>query len=98
MDNKRKAESEHLKNTEQEVPWMRPEGNKRKTVEQEEESLLNKNVYLKTLEMAEAKKESEETQEILKLAEVEVSEEDVDWRMERRSTNRRKRRTCCCAW
>ena len=44
---------------------MRTEGNKRKTVEEERESMLRKTVqYLKTLARAEAKKESEETQDV----------------------------------
>ena len=48
---------------------MRMEGNKRKTVEEEKESMLRKTVkYLKTLERTEAKKEAEETQEVVELA------------------------------
>ena len=54
--------------------WMRTEGNERKTVEEEEES--------KTLERTEAKKESEETLEGVELAEVEVNDEEVEWRTE----------------
>ena len=62
---------------------MRPEGNKRKTVEEEEESMLRKTLkYLKTLERGEAKKEYDETQEVVELAEVEVHEEDVECRTE----------------
>ena len=38
--------------------------------------------YLRPLERAEAKKESEETQKVVKLAEVEVNEEEVDCRTE----------------
>ena len=42
--------------------------------------MLRKTVqYLKTLERAEAKKESEETQQVVELAEVEVNEEEVEW-------------------
>ena len=61
--------------------WMRTEGNKRKTVEEEEDSILRKTVkFLKTLERTEAKKESEERLEVVELAEVEVNEEEVEWR------------------
>ena len=49
---------------------MWTEENKRKTVEEEEESMLRKTVkYLNTLERTEANKESEET-----LGEVELAE------------------------
>ena len=62
---------------------MRMEGNKRKTAEEEEESMLRKTVkYVKTLERTEAKKESEETLEVVDLAGVEVNEEEVEWTTE----------------
>ena len=52
-------------------------------IEKEEESTSTKTVkYVKTLERAEAKKGSEETQEVVELAQVEVNEEDVEWRTE----------------
>ena len=58
---------------------MRTEGNKRKTVEEVEESMLRKTVtYLKMLEGTEAKKESEDT---LQVAE-ENEEEEVSWKTE----------------
>ena len=51
------------------------EGNKRKTVEEEEESMSRQTAkYLKTLEKAEAKKESGKTHEIVEVAEAEVNE------------------------
>ena len=57
---------------------MRTEGKKRKAIEEEEESLLKKAVkYLQTLERAEAKKESEETQEVVELAEAWKSQGDT---------------------
>ena len=57
---------------------MRTEGNKRKTVEEVEESMLRKTVtYLKMLEGTEAKKESEDTLEV-----AEENEEEVGWRTE----------------
>ena len=56
---------------------MMSAGNKRKRVEEEEDSMLRKTEYLKTSEKAEAK-ESEGTQEIVQLAEV----EEVERRME----------------
>ena len=62
---------------------MWTEENKRKTVEEEEESMLRKTVkYLNTLERTEANKESEETLGEVELAEVEVNEEEVEWRTE----------------
>ena len=78
---KRKADGEHLEDAEREDgQWMRTEGNKRKTVEEQEESMLRKTVmYLKTLERAEAKKDSEETQEVVELGDVEVNEEEVQF-------------------
>ena len=81
VDKKRKADGEHPEDPEREDGnWMRTEGNKRKTVEEEEESMLRNTLkYLKTSERAEAKKESEERQEVLELPEVEVNEE---WRAE----------------
>ena len=80
MDNKRKADGEHAEDPEgEDRKWMRTEGDERKTVKEEEESLLRKAVkYLKTLERAEAKKESEERQEVVELAEVDVNEEEVE--------------------
>ena len=61
---------------------MSTEGNKRKTVEEEEESMLRNTVkYLKTLVRTEAKKESEKKLERVELTEVEVNEE-VEWRSE----------------
>ena len=61
---------------------MRTEGNKQKTVDEEEESMLLKTVkYLKTSERAEAKKGSEETQELVEWAEVDVNQEEVEWRI-----------------
>ena len=59
------------------------ENEARKGVCEEEESMLWKIVkYLKTLERAEAKKGSEESQEVVEL-EVEVKEEEeVEWRSE----------------
>ena len=70
VDNKRKAEGEHLEDSERE--W-------RETVEEEEESLSRKAMkYLKTLERAEAKKVLRRTQEIVELAEGVVNEEEVE--------------------
>ena len=82
MDNKRKAGGERREDPEREDgKWMRTEGNKRKTVEEEDESMLRKTVLsLKMLERTEPKKESEETQEVVELAEVEVNEGEVEWR------------------
>ena len=63
--------------------WTRTEEIKRKRVEEEEESMLRKTVqYKMALERAEAMKESEETQEVVELAEMEVNEEEVEWRAE----------------
>ena len=54
---------------------MRTEGNKRNIVEEGAESMLRKTgKYLKTLERAEVKKKSEDSQEVVELAEVEVNE------------------------
>ena len=62
---------------------MRTKLSKRKIVEEAEESMLRKSVKCpKTLERAEAKQESEETQEVVELAEVEANEEEADWRSE----------------
>ena len=65
MDKKRKADGEHPDDPEREDgKWMRTEGNTRKTVEEEDESMLRNSVrYLKTSERTGAKNESEETQE-----------------------------------
>ena len=63
--------------------WMRAEGNKRKTVDEEqeaEEDMIKKSVQnLKTLETAQAKKELEEIQEVVELAKVEANEEEDEW-------------------
>ena len=65
---------------------MRKEANKRKTGKEVEENMLGKTVmYLKTSERAEAKKESEEAQDVVEL-EVYVNEEEVEGRTERRDT------------
>ena len=54
---------------------MTTEGCFRKTFEEEEERLLRKSVkYLTMLERAEAKNESEETQDVVELAVMEVKE------------------------
>ena len=84
MDNKRKADGEHPEDPEREDGrCMRTEGNKRKTVEEEEESMLRNAVKcLKTLERAQAKKESEETQKVVEMAVVAVNEEEVEWTTE----------------
>ena len=84
MDNKRKADGEHLEDPDRDKGQsMRTEGNKLQTVEEEEESMSRNTVkYLKTLERTEAKKESEETLEEMQLAGVEVNEEEVEWRAE----------------
>ena len=76
----RKADGEHPEDPEREDgKWKRTEGNKRKTVEEEGESMLRNTVkYLKTLERAEAKGESEETTEAVELPEVEVNVEVVE--------------------
>ena len=70
--------------------WMRAEGNKRKTVVEEQEAqedMIKKNVkYLKTLETAAAKKELEEIQEVVELAKVEVNEEEDEWEKEDEET------------
>ena len=88
MDNKRNADDEHPKDPElEDGKWMRTEGHKRKTVEEDDESMLRNTVkYLKTFERAEAKKESEEAQEVLELAEVELNEEEVERRTGGRDT------------
>ena len=80
MGNKRKADVEHPQDAEREDgEWMRTEGNKRKSVEEEEESMSRKTVkYLRTFEMAETKKGSEGVQEIVEFAEVEVNEEEEE--------------------
>ena len=64
VDNKRKADGERPEDPEREDgKWMRTEGNTRKTVEDEDESMLRDSVrYLKTLERTGAKKEADETQ------------------------------------
>ena len=46
--------------------------------------------YLKTSERTEAKKEFEETLEVVELAEVEVSEEEVEWWTERHTFRNRE--------
>ena len=63
MDNKRKADGEHPEDPEREDgKWMRTEGNKWKTIQEEGVSKLSQTVkYFKTLERTVAKKESEET-------------------------------------
>ena len=72
-------DGEHPEDPEREDrKWMRTAGIKRKTVEQEEEETVK---YLKTLERTEAKKESQETLEVVE-AEVDVNEEEVEWRTE----------------
>ena len=78
MDNKRKADGEHPEDPEREDgKWMRTEGNKRKTIQEEGVSKLRKTVkYSKTSERTVAKKEPEETLEVVELAEVEVNEEE----------------------
>ena len=84
VDNKRKADCAYPEDpVRDDGKWMRTEGNKRKIVEEEEESMSRKTVkYLKTVERTEAKKESEETLEVVELAEVEVNEEEVEWSIE----------------
>ena len=64
-DNKSKTYGKQLQDPEgADGKWVWTEENKRKTVEEEEESMLRKTVkYLNTLERTEAKKESEETLE-----------------------------------
>ena len=55
---------------------VRTEGNEWETFDVQEENMSRKTVmYSKTLERAEAKKESEETQEVVELAEVGVDQE-----------------------
>ena len=76
MDNRRKADGEHPER--EDGKWMRTDGNKRKTVDVEEGQRAQAN-----LEVPEAEKESEETQEVVELAEVEVNEdEEVECRTE----------------
>ena len=60
---KRKADGDRLEDHEREDgKWMRTEESQRKTVDEEEESMLRKTVkYLKSLERAEAKNKFEET-------------------------------------
>ena len=81
VDNK-KADGKHPENPQREDgKWMRTEGNKRKTVEEEKESVLRKTVKnLLTWERAEEKTDSEEKKVVVDLAEVEVNEEEVEWR------------------
>ena len=55
---------------------------KRKTVEEEEECKSRTPLDLKTLVRTEAKKECEVTLEVVELAEMEVDEEEVEWRTE----------------
>ena len=53
---------------------MRTEANKRKSVEEDEESMVRKPMqYLKTLDKAEARKESEGLVEIEELAQADVN-------------------------
>ena len=85
VNDKRKADGEHREDPEREDgKWIRTVGNNRKTVEGEVESMLRKTVkYRKTLERADAQKESEETLAAVEVAEVEVNEEEeVQWRTE----------------
>ena len=73
VDSKRKAERGHEKDPEREDgQCMRTEGIKRKTVEEEEESMLRKTVkFLKTLQRSEAKKESEGVVELVEVTQFE---------------------------
>ena len=60
---------------------MRTEVHKRKSVEDDEESMVRKTVhYLKTLEKAEARKESEGLVVFDEFAEFEVNLEEDEWR------------------
>ena len=70
MDKKRRADGAHPEDPEREDgKWMRTEGNKRKTVEEEQESMLrNTAKYLQTLDRTEAKTNPEETLEEVALA------------------------------
>ena len=61
--------------------WVRTEANKRKSVEDDEESMVRKTMqYLKTLEKAEARKESEGLVVIDELVEFELNSEEDEWR------------------
>ena len=83
-DSMRKADGEHQEDPEREYgKRMRTEEDKRKTVEEQEESLSRDTVrYLKTLERDKTEKESEGTQEAGELVEVEVNQEKVEWESE----------------
>ena len=72
VDNKRKADGERQEDPEREDgKCTRTEGNKRKTIEAEEESMLRKIVkYLMTLQRTEAKKQFVETLEVVELVEL----------------------------
>ena len=61
VGNKRKADAEHLEDAEgEDEKWMRTVAKNRKPVEEDEESMVRKTMqYLKTLEKAETRKESE---------------------------------------
>ena len=82
VGNNRKADAEHLEDAERvDEKWVRTEANKRKSVEDDEESMVRKTMqYLKTVEKAEARKESEGLVVIEEMPEVEVNSEEDEWR------------------
>ena len=82
VDNRKKADGEHPGDPEREDgKWMRTEGNRWKTVEEQEESMLRKTVkYLKMLERTEAKIEAneEEVERIRRSSHFEEEGADLD--------------------
>ena len=84
---KREAAEEHPEDPERDDgKWMRTDGNKRKAGEESEESRLRKTVrHLKELDKMENKKGSGKVQEVVEVAEVEVNEEEEEWKTEEES-------------
>ena len=74
MGNNMKADAEYHEDAEREDgKWMRTVANKRKSVEEDEEIMVRKAMqYLKTLEKAETRKESEGLVEMEELVQAEV--------------------------
>ena len=75
VGNNKNADAEHPEDAEREDgKWMRTEANKRKSVEDDEESMVRKTMQcLKTSEKTETRKESEGLVEIEELAQAEVN-------------------------
>ena len=80
---KRKAEEERPEEPERDDgKWMRTDGNKRKAVEESEESRLRKTEILEGIGQDGNKKGAGNTQKVVEVAEVDVNEEEEEWMTE----------------